>query len=253
MTESIIVIKFGGTSLATPRRVSRAARRIRAYHRLDSRVVGVASAVAHTTDRILTWLERLGASTSLAAREVDRALATGEALSAALLAAKLRALGFDALSLSGGEAGIEAAGEFGAGTIGRVDPTPLRRLLQNGQTPVVAGFQGRRPDGETLTLGRGASDTTAVAIAVALGSVPCHIVTDVCAVHDRDPNVYSGARPFVELSHLELVRLAEDGARVMHPDAARLALEHRVPLHIYSYRAPLGDTYGTRVGTGGVA
>jgi aspartate kinase len=250
MADSILVIKFGGTSLGTPGRVSRAAKRIRALHRLDVGVVGVASAVAHTTDRILTWIQRLGASTSDAAREIDRALATGEALSSALMAGKLRALGMDAVSLSGGEAGIEAAGEFGAGTIARVDPAPIQRLLSNGKTPIVAGFQGRRADGETVTLGRGASDTTAVAIAAALGSVPCHIVTDVSAVHDRDPNLHPTARPFVELSHAELVQLAEDGARVMHPAAARIALEHRVPLFVYSYRAPLGDTYGTRIGSG---
>jgi aspartate kinase len=101
------------------------------------------------------------------------------------------------------------------------------------------------------TLGRGASDTTAVAIAAALGAVSCHIVTDVWGVHDRDPNVHPGARPLLELSHDALLRLAETGAQVVHLSAARLALDSGVVLHIYSYRAPLADTHGTSVGVNG--
>ncbi len=208
----------------------------------------VASALGHTTDRILRRLERCGISPGFAGREVDRALATGETLSSAMLAACLRHLGIGGISLSGGEAGFEGSGEFGRGTISRLDASPIRRLLAGGAVPVIAGFQAKRPDGETVTLGRGASDTTAVALAAALGPVPCHIVTDVGAVYDRDPNLDADARPYRELGHDELLRLAEAGAQVVHPAAARWALDHRVPLCIYSYRAVFGEEHGTRVG-----
>ena len=248
MSQSTVVLKFGGTSLATPKRLQRAARRIRAHLRRGEAPVVVASALGHTTDRILQRLERCGVSAVVAAREVDRALATGETLSSAMLAGCLRNLGIAALSLSGGEAGFEGAGEFGRGAIARLDASPIRRLLAAGTVPVIAGFQARRPDGETVTLGRGASDTTAVALAAALGPVPCHIVTDVGAVYDRDPNLDAAAQPYRELTHDELLRLAEAGAQVVHPAAARWALDHRVPLCIYSYRAVFGEEYGTRVG-----
>ncbi len=250
MHPPLLVLKFGGTSLATPARLRRAAYRIRAHLSHDTQVVVVASALGHTTDRILSRIDQLRIPTGVARREIDRALATGETLSSALLAAGIRARGFPARSLSGGEAGIEANGDFGFGVITRVNPSPIRRLLRNRVVPVVAGFQGRRPDGETITLGRGSSDGTAVALAAALGPVPCHIVTDVAAVCDRDPNLDPTAKPYSELSHAELLRIAEDGAQVVHPGAARLALDHRVPLCIYDYRSPLGGVNGTAVGSG---
>jgi aspartate kinase len=248
MSQSIVVLKFGGTSLATPRRLRLAARRIRAHLRRGEAPVVVASALGHTTDRILQRLGRCGISPALASREMDRALATGETLSSAMLAGCLRTLGIGAISLSGGEAGFEGTGEFGRGAIARLDVSPILRLLAGGTVPVIAGFQARRRDGETVTLGRGASDTTAVALAAALGPVTCHIVTDVGAVYDRDPNLDAAAQPYRELTHDELLRLAEAGAQVVHPAAARWALDHQVPLCIYSYRAILGEEYGTRVG-----
>jgi aspartate kinase len=247
MSQSI-VLKFGGTSLATPQRLRLAARRVRAHVRRGEAPVVVASALGHSTDRILRQLERCGISPDVAGREIDRAVATGETLSSAMLAGCLRGIGVDAVSLSGGEAGFEGAGEFGRATIARLDTLHIRRLLARGAVPVIAGFQARRPDGETVTLGRGASDTTAVALAAALGPVPCHIVTDVGAVYDRDPNLDAAARPYRHLSHDDLLRLAQAGAQVVHPGAARWALEHRVPLCIYSYRAAFGEEQGTRVG-----
>ena len=247
MSQSILVLKFGGTSLGTPQRVRLAARRIRAHLRRGEAPVVVASALGHTTDRILRRLERCGVRAS-AGREMDRALATGEALSSALLAGSLQGFGVDALSLNGREAGLEATGEFGAGRIARIDPEPIARLVARGTVPVIAGFQATRPDGETVTLGRGSSDLTAVALAAALGPVPCHLVTDVSAVYDQDPNRHAGATPHRSLTHGELVRLAEAGAQVVHSIAARWALSHRVPLFIYSYRGVFGEEYGTRVG-----
>lgn len=245
MSARPVVLKFGGTSLQTADRVRRAARRVAVRVREGASAVVVVSARGHATDLILRELSRVTGVDG--GREADRALATGEDLSAALLAAALQGLAVPARSLRGGEAGIEAAGDHGAGTIRVVRPQRLLALLAEGVVPVVSGFQGERDDRETLTLGRGGSDTTAVALAAALGA-SCEIVTDVDAVYDRDPNRDQAARPYLELTVSELVRLAEEGAQVVHPAAARLAERHGVPLHIYSFRAPLrGLPPGTRI------
>ena len=245
-----LVLKFGGTSLGTPARMRRAARRVAAHVRRGRAVTTVVSATGHTTDRILAWMEALGtgAGPDEHLREADRALATGEDLAASLFAAALWREGVRAVSLRGGEAGVMVEGPFGAGRIREVHPGPLRALLAAGVVPVVAGFQGVRRDGETVTLGRGGSDTSAVAIAAALGAA-CHIVTDVEAVHARDPREDAGAPAFLHLTHAALVALAEEGAKVVHPAAARLAQTMDVPLRVYSFRAPLRGPAGTRVHT----
>lgn len=244
-----LVIKFGGTSLATPKRLKRAARRIAAQRAAGFEVVVVVSARGRTTDRLLRSVARVGGAAIQRAgpsREADRLLSTGEERSAALLAVALWSLGVQARSLRGGEAGVRSHGGFGRGRIVEVDPAPLRCWLERGSVPVVAGFQGERADGETVTLGRGGSDTTAVAIAAALAA-DCHIVTDVEAVFDRDPALDPLARPFRELDHDALVALAEGGARVIHLEAARRARHDRVPLWIYHHTAA-DERSGTRVG-----
>jgi aspartate kinase len=245
MSTGPLVIKFGGTSLGSPARIRRAARRVAAHLRRGRRPVVVVSAMGHATDRIVRLLASVACGRP-DGREADRALATGEDLSAALLAAALAGLGIPARSLRGGEAGVWAKGGFCGGQIEEVDPAPLRRLLAAGTVPVVAGFQALRGDGETVTLGRGGSDTSAVAIAAALDA-ECHIVTDVAAVHDRDPRLHADARPIGEIDPPALVVLAEGGAQVVHPTAARLALQRGVRLRVYHYRAPLSGRGGTVV------
>lgn len=248
-----VVLKFGGTSLLTSARVRRGARRVAGRVSGGTPVAVVVSARGQATDRILSELGCLGRA-GAADRETDRALATGEELSAAFFAAALDALGVRAMSLRGNEAGVRATGPFGAGHIERVEPRRLRALLAAGVVPVVAGFQGGRGDGETVTLGRGGSDTSAVALAVALGAAACEIVTDVAAVFDRDPRLHPEARPLASLPHDGLLRLAERGAQVVHPDAARLAGRFGLPLRVYSFRAPLADgPYGTWIRTGRAA
>lgn len=237
MSTGPLVIKFGGTSLGSPARIRRAARRVAAHLRRERQTLVVVSAMGGATDRIVRLLASVSGGRP-DGREADRALATGEELSAALLSAALTGLGISARSLRGGEAGVWAKGGFCGGQIEDVDPAPLRRLLSAGTVPVVAGFQAVRDDGETVTLGRGGSDTSAVAIAAALAA-ECHIVTDVSAVHDRDPRLHPDARPIREIDPLALVVLAEGGAQVIHPTAARLALERGVPLRVYHHRAPL--------------
>lgn len=246
MSTHPIVIKFGGTSLGSPARIRRAARRVAAHVRRGRPTVVVVSAMGGATDRIVRLLGSVSGGRP-DGREADRALATGEELSAALLAAALTGLGVPARSLRGGEAGVWAQGGFCGGHVEDVDPAPVRRLLATGTVPVVAGFQALRDDGETVTLGRGGSDTSAVALAAALGSAECHIVTDVPSVFDRDPRAHADARRIGEIDPLALVVLAEGGARVVHPTAARLALERGVPLRVYHHRAPLSGRGGTVV------
>jgi aspartate kinase len=241
-----VVLKFGGTSLGSAGRVRRAAARIAAHRSRGRRPVVVVSAAGRTTDRLVRRLAAVVPGGRPDGREADRALATGEDLSAALLAAALAGIGVPARSLRGGEAGVRAAGDFCGGRIDHVHPHPLRALLDAGVVPVVSGFQGARADGETLTLGRGGSDTSAVALAAALGA-ECHIITDVTAVHDHDPRADAGARPLADMDPLALVILAEAGARVVHPEAARMALADRVPLRVYAWWAPLSGRGGTRV------
>ncbi|MFL5540611.1 MAG: hypothetical protein ACJ8J0_16595 [Longimicrobiaceae bacterium] len=243
---TVLVIKFGGTSLGTPSRIRLAARRLRAHARAGRRVVAVVSAAGGATDRITRLLAAVSRGRP-APREADRALATGEDLSAALLASALAALGVPARSLRGGEAGVRAEGGHCGGRIARVDPAPLRALLDAGVVPVVSGFQGARADGETVTLGRGASDLSAVALAAALAPAECHIATDVEGVFDRDPRADGAAQFFPRLTHGELLRLAESGAKVVHAEAAREAQRSGVPLRIHHFRAPLSGEHGTAV------
>jgi aspartate kinase len=246
----VLVVKFGGTSLGNPARIRRAARRVAALVASGRRVVAVVSAMGHTTDHILETLGALETGRgSSAAREVDRALATGEDLSAAFLAAALHALGVPARSLRGGEAGVRADGAFGEARVTRVDARRLRALLARGIVPVVSGFQGERVDREVATLGRGGSDPSAGALAAALGPAPCHIVTDVDGVYDRDPRRHTDARPLRRLSHDELLALARSGAQVVATEAARLARAHGVPLRVLGYDAsPQDEECGTFVG-----
>ncbi|HET9986065.1 MAG TPA: hypothetical protein VFQ38_20865 [Longimicrobiales bacterium] len=251
----LVVLKFGGTSVGNPRRIRRAAKRVRRHVRRGERVVVVVSAAGQSTDRILRWHRAVApaaAPGSAVARELDRALATGEDLSAALLASALLALGVPAISVRGGEAGIEGVGPFGGGTIRRLAGGRLRELLERGVVPVVSGFQAALPDGETVTLGRGGSDTSAVFLAGALGAAGCHIVTDVDAVYDRDPRLHPDARRIDRISHEALVDLTEGGAQVVHPAAARFAGAFGTPLLVYSYAAPLSRPAGTLVATAAV-
>lgn len=247
----LLVLKFGGTALGTPARLRRAARRIAAHRAGGVDVLAVVSASGHTTDRILGTLARItGAFPPAPDRETDRALSTGEELSAALIAAGLRALGHPARSFSGGEAGLHAEGPFGGATLVHFDAAPLRRCLRDGIIPVVAGFQAVGPDREVRTLGRGASDLTAVYLATRLDARECHIVTDVDGVYDADPRQSATATRHPALSHAALLALAEDGAEIVHAGAAREALASRVPLQVYSYAAPLRHRSGTWIRQG---
>lgn len=249
----ILVVKFGGTSVATTARVARAARRVRALRSRGWRPVVVVSAAGQTTDVLLRQLGRLVTApdgswhTHAQAREIDRALATGEDRSAAFLAAALGALGIAAVSVRAHEAVLRAEGEHGAATLVSLEEGAVQRALEDGVVPVISGFQGVRDDGELVTLGRGSSDTTAVFVAGALGAPECHIVTDVAGVYDADPHLHPNARLLPRLTADALVRLVDSGAQVVHPEAARRARACGTELRVYHHAASFGRTGGTRV------
>lgn len=238
----IVVDKFGGSVLRAPEDIAAAVAVVERQRAAGLRPVVVVSAFEGVTDTILgaarvlfpegaSWLRAAGhAHDSPFARETDRALATGEALSAALFALGLQARGVPARSFSGAEAGIRTAAAHLGAEVRRVLSRPLRAALAEGLVPVVAGFQGIGRHGELTTLGRGGTDLSAVALAVALRADRCELFKDVGGVMEADPHLVPGARflPVVDAVQLEL--LAELGSEVVHPVAVRRARRGRLRL-----------------------
>ena len=237
-----IVLKFGGTSLQGLARVRRAAERIWRLRREGERVAVVVSAQGDTTD----WLTEKARACSSAPkrREMDVLLSAGEQVSAALMAMTLEELGCPAVSMTGAQAGIRTDGCHGDARILRVDTARLERELDTGRVPVVMGFQGIGPNGDITTLGRGGSDTTAVALAAALGAEMCYIYTDVDGVYDRDPRKYPDAVRFGRISYGKMLRLIENGAQVLHDRSVELAKQHGIPVEV---RSAFTGTPGTMV------
>lgn len=244
---NVVVIKFGGASLATPERIRAAADRVFRWNEEGWHAVVVVSACGTTTDRILEWLRNATGRSTVTGREADRALATGETLAAGLLAAALEARGVASESLGAAEAGILGTGSHGHGHITFVRAGALRRRLEAGVAPVVTGFQCVDSDGNLLTLGRGGSDVTAVHLAAALGAHACHLVKDVSGIHERDPREDPSARLLTRLHPRELGEIVLSGAHVVHPDAVRLAEERDVPLRVYGFQDPTFGNHGSTV------
>ncbi len=249
----IVVIKFGGTALGTHGRIRTAAQRVAGLRSAGFRPVVVVSARGGTTDRLLRQVNAVsGASIDGAShREADRALATGEILSAALLASALNALDVPAESVGAADAVLLAEGPFGGASLRELRRGRVALLLETDTVPVVTGFQGIREDGELVTLGRGTSDLTAIFLASALEAAECHIVTDVDGIYDADPRLARLALRFERLSFDDLVILCAAGAKVIHPDAAEHAAAHQVPVRVYHYNASLTAAEGTLVGPEG--
>lgn len=242
-----VVLKFGGAALGTPARVRRAALRIARWRAAGRPVVAVASACGRSTEGILRRIAAVEGSWERAGRELDRALATGELLASSLLSAALLTRGVPAHGLAGGDAGILALGEHGRGEVVNVEPGRLRSLLERGVVPIVAGFQAVRPDGETVTLGRGTSDLSAAHLAIALGASSCHLIKDVDGIYDRDPHRDPAARLFPRLSYDDMEGIP-GGGEVVHPAAVRLARRHGLLLRIYHYGSPATGDHGTTIG-----
>lgn len=237
-----MVQKFGGTSLAGPEQLRRAAALVAAAVKAGWQTAVVVSAQGNATDELIAKAEALAPSPS--PRELDMLLCTGEQASAALLAMELNRRGIPARSLTGWQAGIHTAGPFGNAEITCITPRRLLTLLEHGMIPVVAGFQGVNENGELTTLGRGGSDTTAAVLSAALEADLCRIYTDVDGVYDRDPRQHPDARRFSRIGYDEMLLLAENGAQVLHPKCIRAAKAHHIPLEV---RSTFSDGDGTRV------
>lgn len=240
---SLIVQKFGGSSVATPERVFHVARRVARTRRAGHQVVVVVSAPGDTTDELIQRAHRITERPS--PRELDMLLAVGEQISIALLAMALQEEGERATSLTGWQVRILTEPVHTKARILDVERGRLLDELIRGRIPVVAGFQGVTASGELTTLGRGGSDTTAVAVAAALGADVCEIYTDVPGVFTADPRLVPTARKLPYLTYDEMLEMASSGAVVVQTRAAEYAKLHRVRLHV---RSTFEDSEGTIIG-----
>jgi aspartate kinase len=239
----LIVQKFGGTSLANRERVLRAAKRAAAAAKAGHRVVVVVSAQGDTTDQLLEKARALNGAGS--SRELDACMAAGEQLSAGLMALALEALGQEAVSLTGWQAGIYTDDTHSDAKILGLRGDRIRKELDRGNVVVVAGFQGINSRGDITTLGRGGSDTTAVALAAFLNADKCQIYTDVDGVYDRDPRGNPDAVRFDTIGYDKMLSMARNGARVLHDRCVELARDHGILLEVLS---SFEDRPGTLVG-----
>lgn len=237
---SIEVWKFGGSSLASPEQVRAVAERIGRERRQGRSLVVVVSARGDTTDELLGAAASVGSTAP--GREMDQLLATGESASAALTAMALQARGVAATSLSGLRGGIRTSGRPGEGSVTAIDTEYVLRALDSGHVAVVAGFQGVGPEGDITTLGRGGSDTTAVALAAAFGSASCDIHTDVDGVRTADPRVCPNTRLIPEIHASTMAEMAFAGARVMHSRAVETAALHGVEIRVRNASEQHGGT-----------
>jgi aspartate kinase len=227
----IAVLKFGGTSVKNIQRLRHVASIVEQQAK-ELKVIVVVSAMGDTTDRLLQLARQC--CQDPAAQELDVLLATGEQVTIALLTMLLNEAGLRARSLTGAQAGIITDGEHTNADILSIDSNLIEAAFDHCDVLVVAGFQGATKDGSITTLGRGGSDTTAVALACAVRARVCEIYTDVDGIYDLDPNQHSKARKFDEISFEECLALANGGAQVIHPRAVAVAQQHRLPVRVRS-------------------
>ncbi|GAA1651099.1 aspartate kinase [Georgenia ruanii] len=229
---ALVVQKFGGSSVADAASIKRVARRIVETKQAGNDVVVVVSAMGDTTDDLL---DLAGQITDMApAREMDILLTAGERISMALLAMAIHELGVKARSYTGQQAGLRTDTRYGKASITGVVPERVTRAIRDGQVAIVAGFQGVNELGDVTTLGRGGSDTTAVALAAALEADACEIYTDVDGMFSADPRIVPAARHVARLTYEETLELAAQGAKILHLRAVEFARRYKVPLHVRS-------------------
>ena len=242
---ALIVQKYGGTSVGSPERIRQVAARVAAERRRGSDVVVVVSAMGDATDELLALAYRISEDPRRRhPRELDLLLSAGERVAMALLAMAIRECGVEALSFTGSQAAIITNGAHTVARIEEVRATRVREELERGRVVIIAGFQGVSRDREVTTLGRGGSDTTAVALAAALGAARCEIFTDVDGVHTADPRRVPGARKLERIDYDEMLELATSGAKVMHARAVEIGARYRVPIHV---RSSFGEEEGTLI------
>jgi aspartate kinase len=229
---AFIVKKFGGSSVATTAKIIRVAERVLQEKKPDDKIVLVVSAMGDTTDDLISMAKAITNRPS--SREMDMLLSTGEQITIALLTMAFQKLGAHAVSLTGGQAGIATSEVHTKARIIDVIPERIHAELERGRVVVVAGFQGVTEWGDITTLGRGGSDTTAVALAGALGADICEIFTDVDGVYSADPRVVKDARRMKEVTYNEMLEMARLGAVVMQPRSVEMGKHYGVPIHVRS-------------------
>lgn len=239
----LIVLKFGGTSVADAVCIGRAAARLASEAQRGHQVVAVVSAQGDTTDAILHRALELSAAPP--PRELDTCLSVGEQLSAGLMAMAITELGRDACSLTGIQAGIMTDGVHGNARILGLRNDRIREELNQGRVVVVAGFQGANGFGDITTLGRGGSDTTAVALAAYLKADECRIYTDVDGIYDQDPRAFPDAVRLETVDYDRMLSMARSGAQVLHDRCVELAMIYRVPIRVLSSFRPGAGTLVT--------
>lgn len=239
---ALLVQKFGGTSVGSIDRIKNVARRCLAAQREGHRVVVIVSAMSGETNRLLGLAHEVTKVPN--AREMDAIAATGEQVAAGLTALAIEAEGGKARSLLGHQVRVLTDGAFTKARIRAIDHSKIQSTLDAGEIAVVAGFQGVDEDGNITTLGRGGSDTSAVAIAAAVGADACEIFTDVDGVYTTDPNVCPSARKIDRISYEEMLELASLGAKVLQIRSVEIAMKYNVPVHV---RSSFSDVPGTWV------
>jgi aspartate kinase len=238
---ALVVHKYGGSSVADAEKIKNVARRIAAVRDKGTGVVAVVSAMGDSTDDLIHLAHSVSGQPH--PRELDLLLSTGELVSCTLLTMALADLGQEAVSLTGSQAGIHTDTSHGRARIDRVDTARMLKELQEGRIVVVAGFQGITEDQDITTLGRGGSDTTAVALAAALEADRCEIYTDVDGIYTADPRIVPEARKLGEIGYDEMLEMANYGAK-MHPRSIELGAVYKVPIYVAS---SFNDTPGTLI------
>jgi len=238
---AMLVQKYGGTSVGDAEKIKNVARRVAAAQAAGNQITVVVSAMGKTTDELIALAQSVTRSPE--PRELDLLLSTGELVSSTLMAMALREMGVPSISMGGAQAGIQTDTAHGRASIVHLDPARVRRELDAGRVVIVAGFQGITDDMDITTLGRGGSDTTAVALAAALKAERCEVYTDVDGIYTADPRVVPTARKLTEICYEEMLELATYGAK-MHPRSIELAAWYKVPVLVASSTA---DTPGTLI------
>jgi len=244
---ALIVQKYGGSSVADAEKIKNVAKRIARARDEGNEVVVVVSAMGDTTDELIELAYQISENPDN--RELDVLLSTGEVVSSTLLAMALHSMGYPAISLSGAQAGIRTDAAYSGARILQIEPKRVVRELEKGNIVIVAGFQGMTEDLDVTTLGRGGSDTTAVALAATLGAEVCQIYTDVEGVYSADPRLVPEAECLAEIHYEEMLELAAYGAKVLHPRAVELGELFHIPILVAS---SFTDNPGTLI-HGGVA
>ncbi|MBO6179764.1 MAG: aspartate kinase [Selenomonadaceae bacterium] len=231
---ALIVKKFGGSSVATTEKMMSVAKRILEEKKDDDKIVMVVSAMGDTTDELISLAKGINGEPYKFPREMDMLLTTGEQVSIALLSMAFQTLGHPAVSLTGPMVGLQTDSAYTKGRILDITPERVHEELNKGNIVVVAGFQGSNSLGDPVTLGRGGSDTSAVALAGALGADSCEIYTDVEGVYSADPRIVPSARKIKEITYSEMLEMARLGAGVMQPRSVEMGEIFKIPIHVRS-------------------